>query len=1137
MASLGRKFSSKLTRLKRPNSFSPTPSPLASPSPSSRPIITFEASCEQHHHQQHHDDDRKNGFRNVYTPPLSPACRSKSSSIGSIYSDVMDGQVVDQDDIFSLTHDVRSFSDALSNLKAVFSDETDIGEGMRNSAHEGLGEVLTILKGVLHKYPTLQSTNILEAAGILIASIKNYPYDDEDADPNDFYDGIDQLALAFSSSVSEYLMGDEVTDSTYTQTYTSRTRSYDSLSSAAVNGTITPQDSDKDSLLTGSIATEDVDTTLLRLEAGVDIALSRAKAWSKYTKDLMVYVEKRSQLEVEFAKSLAKLASNMKPNLTEETCLPFQSVFCTALDQDVEYSNTCQATANLIQTQRFIEPLIYRRQEHEKARKTFREAWSKELRRMQEAITALKKGRNNYITRQQEYELAREAAYRTDIDSAKLERKKRLEEEAYHKAVEAETTYKGCVADANNRQVELEKFKTNIIAEIRELILESEEVLRNVVVGYFQLQHTVTAPTPVQYQALGETSQLYECGAKFAEFVRTLPPSLVQEHVEPFVFEPYPPDAKHCDHHHRKPSTQSSELSEAYFHAESPNISSKHKDKNRIPLRVWSHQLGMSSDTESISGSSSKSHDSSPSTSPALRNRLVASSSVDELVSEQKSPDTSAHKLVEGPFKNIQQSRAAQTHTFRKLRTPAKCRECECYLYFNGAECEKCNLAWHKKCLETCSQVCGNRSAAHNLTTFGVHINQQIKDTRAAIPPLIMKCVLEIEKRGMSQKGLYRVSGVKSRVEKLCQLFEIEGEKVDLSEQHPNVISNVLKLYLRQLPEPLLTYQLYPEFIRIAREDTPSNRASTINKLGYLVKLLPRPNYRSLGLLIHHLDKVSMYESENQMTASNLGIVFGPTLLKPREGGASLNSLLDTAHQTRVIELMISNSEKIFGPADDFMPMTVATERNHSPDSGKFRSSSVDPDEKNIQRRQSSCLEPTDDAQSYAVSKESNDSNATEAGHYQSAQKSPRKIEREEEFEYDLPDSFLPDESSSSTCSSAFSPGHSPVTRVCSLPGSSTPRCVDVATARRMFFASTMSGAAPLETETWGSHSGRSSTQNSPISSSASGILPTSVSQPASIGTVSTVSRPTDLLPRNSATINEHSSSDNQTDSREPKFV
>ena len=69
----------------------------------------------------------------------------------------------------------------------------------------------------------------------------------------------------------------------------------------------------------------------------------------------------------------------------------------------------------------------------------------------------------------------------------------------------------------------------------------------------------------------------------------------------------------------------------------------------------------------------------------------------------------------------------------------------------------------------------------------------------------------------LCKQGIYRISGVKSRVEKLCQSFEIDEGNVDLSEQHPNVIANVLKLYLRQLPEPLLTFTLYKELVNLAK--------------------------------------------------------------------------------------------------------------------------------------------------------------------------------------------------------------------------------------------------------------------------------------------------------------------------------
>ena len=66
---------------------------------------------------------------------------------------------------------------------------------------------------------------------------------------------------------------------------------------------------------------------------GVDHAFMRAKIWSKYAKDVLTYVDRRTNLELEWARNLTKLAQNMRPVLKEESYLPFQSLYCIALDQ------------------------------------------------------------------------------------------------------------------------------------------------------------------------------------------------------------------------------------------------------------------------------------------------------------------------------------------------------------------------------------------------------------------------------------------------------------------------------------------------------------------------------------------------------------------------------------------------------------------------------------------------------------------------------------------------------------------------------------------------------------------------------------------------------------------------------------
>ena len=75
-----------------------------------------------------------------------------------------------------------------------------------------------------------------------------------------------------------------------------------------------------------------IEAHLMRHDLGVDLALDRAKVWSKYAKDVILYVEKRINIEMDWAKTLTKLAQERRPILKEESHLPFQSVYCFALD-------------------------------------------------------------------------------------------------------------------------------------------------------------------------------------------------------------------------------------------------------------------------------------------------------------------------------------------------------------------------------------------------------------------------------------------------------------------------------------------------------------------------------------------------------------------------------------------------------------------------------------------------------------------------------------------------------------------------------------------------------------------------------------------------------------------------------------
>uniref|UniRef100_A0A8K9VE65 Rho GTPase-activating protein 29 n=1 Tax=Oncorhynchus mykiss TaxID=8022 RepID=A0A8K9VE65_ONCMY len=682
---------------------------------------------------------------------------------------------------------------------------------------------------------------------------------------------------------------------------------------------------------------EEVDVTLQKNDSGVESALLYAKAWSKYTKDLLAWVDKRLGLDIECAKSYAKMAESAKTLASQQDYMPFRDIYISTFKNDIEYSQLLLQTATALQTNKFIQPLLSRKTELDKLRKDIKEQWQREQKKMQESEAALRKARWTQVQRRDEYHKAQSSTSRSQEEQSKqLDKKRKLEEEALQKAEDARDQYRSCVTDAGARRAELASTKTDILTQIRELVTQCDLTLKAVTVNWLQLQQAQTVSLPGHYQALCENAKMYEPGQRYAEFVRNLPKD--QIHMESFS--------------RSTGSTSShSNLSQVSLisgdvlsgdEVDSPLGSRPGERSNSAtdiqglrggqgPLRAWASGVqdrGMCSDSESAGGSSESQSMDSPTASPGdFKRRLPRTpstgtmSSADDL-DERQPPSPSDNGLGEmvtetasspGPFRNAQMSKASQTHKLRKLRAPSKCRECDSLVVFHGAECEECSLACHKKCLETLAIQCGHKKLQGRLQLFGIDFTQAAKNSPEGIPFIIRKCTSEIENRALNLKGIYRVNGAKSRVEKLCQAFENGKDLVELSDLSPHDIANVLKLYLRQLPEPLILYRYYNDFIGLAKESQrviieekavarPSIKLNrVIFKIRDLLRQLPPAHYRTLCFLMAHLHRVTEQAEENKMTASNLGIIFGPTLVKPRQTDAevSLSSLVDYPYQVQ----------------------------------------------------------------------------------------------------------------------------------------------------------------------------------------------------------------------------------------------
>ncbi|XP_029933227.1 rho GTPase-activating protein SYDE1 [Myripristis murdjan] len=178
-------------------------------------------------------------------------------------------------------------------------------------------------------------------------------------------------------------------------------------------------------------------------------------------------------------------------------------------------------------------------------------------------------------------------------------------------------------------------------------------------------------------------------------------------------------------------------------------------------------------------------------------------------------------------------------------------------------------------------------------SVFGVELHHLVEKEGSAspIPLLIQKTVVEIERRGLKVVGLYRLCGSAAVKKELRDWFERNSLAVSLSEDlYPdiNVITGILKDYLRELPSPLITRTLYQVVLEaMTLRPPPAPPATPDPQLAQstvsLLACLPAPERATLSLLLDHLSLVASFSSANRMTHQNLAVCFGPVLLTPTQ--------------------------------------------------------------------------------------------------------------------------------------------------------------------------------------------------------------------------------------------------------------
>ncbi|XP_047682360.1 rho GTPase-activating protein 22 isoform X4 [Prionailurus viverrinus] len=186
-------------------------------------------------------------------------------------------------------------------------------------------------------------------------------------------------------------------------------------------------------------------------------------------------------------------------------------------------------------------------------------------------------------------------------------------------------------------------------------------------------------------------------------------------------------------------------------------------------------------------------------------------------------------------------------------------------------------------------------------------------------PLLVEQCVDFIRERGLTEEGLFRMPGQANLVRDLQDSFDCGEKPLFDSTTDVHTVASLLKLYLRELPEPVVPFARYEDFLSCAQLLTKDEGEGTL-ELAKQVSSLPLANYNLLRYICKFLDEVQSHSNVNKMSVQNLATVFGPNILRPQledpvtiMEGTSLVQHLMTVLIRKHSQLFTSRAEE--GPA------------------------------------------------------------------------------------------------------------------------------------------------------------------------------------------------------------------------------
>ncbi|XP_075441276.1 rho GTPase-activating protein 44 isoform X9 [Ascaphus truei] len=210
-------------------------------------------------------------------------------------------------------------------------------------------------------------------------------------------------------------------------------------------------------------------------------------------------------------------------------------------------------------------------------------------------------------------------------------------------------------------------------------------------------------------------------------------------------------------------------------------------------------------------------------------------------------------------------------------------------------------------------QIKAQQEAWIEKPSFGKPLDEHLTISGREIAFPIEACVTMLLECGMQEEGLFRVAPSASKLKKLKAALDCCAVDVAEYSADPHAIAGALKSYLRELPEPLMTFELYEEWIQASNVQDQDKR---LQALWNACEKLPKINYNNFKYVIKFLARSTEYQDENKMTPGNMAIVLGPNLLWPQAEGNITEMMTTVSLQiVGIIEPIIQHADWFF-PGD-----------------------------------------------------------------------------------------------------------------------------------------------------------------------------------------------------------------------------